>query len=244
MFWPIKRRRHHANPNEPLRRGTALPRERMLSMPPQGFTNLEVGVLVDATGSGATFSHGVPLAARVILTEVERRVGQLSVFVQTHGDEDYGERPQVVCHGADARAASAAVAAIRYEGGGDAKETHLSAIESALRRFGERPLHAAGRRVMLAFVNDETKPARSGRTPKQVGLAARELGLLVYLVCEPTRSLRAFCDSAGGLVVPISNNPTEEMMLSLARRIAGSVAYSVSMRSLTPMEAPTSFNGR
>lgn len=243
MFWPIKRCSRDTEFKGPAHSEMVVAGERLLSVPPTGTRPLEVGVLVDATGSGAAFANGVPLAVRVILTEVEQRVGRLSVFVQTHRDEDYDECPRIVCRDADAREASKAVASIEYSGGGDAAETHLSAFESSYRCFGEQSRHAAGRRVMLALVNDDTKPARSGRTPEELGLAARQLGLLVYLICEPTRSLGTFAEAAGGMVVPISNNPSEELMQSIARRIAGSVTHSVTMRSLTPIEAPASSGG-
>lgn len=244
MFWPAKRTRGDAGLTAPNLGEFETPRGRFRVEPSVrqagSAAGVEVGVLVDATGSGQEFSDGVTLATRVILTEVERRVGRLSVWVQTHRDEDYDEFPNVIRQDADANAASAAVAAVRYKGGGDASETHLSAFESAFLRFDERQSRPAGGRVMLVFINADTKPARSGRSPEAIGMEARELGLLVYLVCEPTPALGAFCEAAGGMMVPITNTPSEELMMSVADRIARSVTYSVSVRSVTPLEAPAS----
>lgn len=238
MYRPTERRDRDADLNDSHVAKTTATGGRLLSMRPAGAATIEIGVLVDATGSSAAFSSGVPLAARLILSEVERQVGGISAFVQTHGDEDYGEYPSVVCQQADAHEASHAVATITYLGGGDAKETHLSAFEAAFRWFTKQ--RGDCRRVMIAFVNADTKPARSQRTPEEIGLEARRLGLLIYLICEPTCSLNAFAEAARGMVVPISNNPSEELMLSIARRIAGSVTHSVSVRSLTPIEASDS----
>lgn len=193
--------------------------------------------LVDRTGSGALFATGVALSTQMILSEVDRRVASLRVWLQTHGDEDFGEFPEMVAADCEAATAIDAVRTILYAGGGDDKETHLSAIEQALQSMSERPADFRTRRVMLCLVNDDTKPARSGRSASRIGAELREAGILFYLICQPTETLHVLTEAAGGMLCEISNRPSPELMQAIATQIAGSVIRSVSTGSVVPLPA-------
>ena len=198
-------------------------------------SEVELGVLVDRTGSGMAFSRGVTTSSKIILETVDREVRGTRVWVQTHGDEDYGERPKLIARPGLARKATAAIRKIKYDGGGDGPETHLSAIEEALGQFTSASMLSS--KAMLVFINDETKPARSGLSAREIGCAVREMGILLYLIFEPTHEFKSFCNAADGMLLEITNEPSEELMQSIGKRIAGSVVHSVRAGSLKPLDA-------
>jgi len=198
---------------------------------------VELSLLIDRTGSGALFCRGVEQSTRMILEAVNKNVRDLRVWVQTHGDEDYQEFPKLLTKGCNASRALRAVKKIVYEGGGDREETHLSAIESALDSIDWQQSGRNTRRVMLAFVNDDTKPARSGRSAKKVGQRLREAGILFYLICQPTHALKSLSKAAGGMICEITNSPSPELMQAIAMQITGSVIHSVSTGSTVPLPA-------
>ncbi len=199
--------------------------------------HVELSLLIDRTGSGALFCHGVEISTKLILEAVEKNVQDLRVWVQTHGDEDYQEFPKLITAGCDVSRAVQAVQTIGYAGGGDGEETHLSAIESALESVDWQQSGRNTRRVMLAFVNDDTKPARSGRSATKVGQRLREAGILFYLICQPTGTLKALSQAARGMICEITNNPSPELMQAIATQISGSVIQSVSTGSAVPLPA-------
>ncbi|MCA9239156.1 MAG: hypothetical protein KDA37_03100, partial [Planctomycetales bacterium] len=159
-------------------------------------------------------------------------------WVQTHGDEDYREFPELLASPAPINRAVQAVRSIRFGGGGDACETHLSAVETAIDQLGRFAGETTRRQAMLVFLTDDTKPARSGRSAEAIGGRLRQCGVLFYLICQPTRKLNQLCEAADGLLFEISNNPSGEMLHKIASQIAGSVSYSVSTRSSRPVHAP------
>ncbi len=201
--------------------------------------HVDLGLLVDRTGSGALFCRGMELSTRMILEAVDKKVRGLRVWVQTHGDEDYQEFPKMIAAGCKASSAVQAVKTIDYAGGADEEETHLSAIEEALKNIDWQQASHAVRRVMLVFINEDTKPARSGRSATEVGQALREAGILFYLICQQTHTLDALCNAAEGMLCEITNEPSPELMQAIATEISGSVIQSVSTGSAIPL-LPTS----
>ncbi|MAT67961.1 MAG: hypothetical protein CMJ58_00375 [Planctomycetaceae bacterium] len=196
---------------------------------------VELAILIDRTGSSAAFAAGVPASCALMLDTLGQQIPQLQVSVQSHGDEEYDELPQLLVRRGDPMAAMSAVKQISYGGGGDAPESHLSAVEAAVAALQWREAAAAGvRRVLVMFANAETKLPRSQRSPDRVGELVRRAGALTYLVCESTPRLSAFCEAAGGLLFPISNRPSRELLDAIARAFARSVFESVSTGSCLP----------
>ncbi len=185
--------------------------------------NVDIGVLVDRTGSSAAFSKGVVVATETVLRIVENNLPDSRAWVQTHGDEDYGEFPELLAGPGPVEQTVKAVRSICFDGGGDAEETHLSGVEAAIGHLGCFASQSDRRQAMLVFLTDDTKPARSGHTAEAIGSRLKQLGVLFYLICQPTPSLRQLCTAADGLCFEISNNPTEEMLHEIASQIAGSV---------------------
>jgi len=171
----------------------------------------------------------------MILEAVSNSVPDLVVSVQTHGDEDYREYPELIAREGDVEEAIRAVRTIVYEGGGDGEETHLSALETALERIDGQQLQVDYRRVLLMFVNDDTKPARSGRSAAALGSMIREAGILFYIICQPTAKLAELANTAGGLLCQITNAPSVELMQAIALQISGSVIRSVASGSSLPV---------
>lgn len=199
--------------------------------------SVDIFVLIDRTGSGGAFSRGVTQSCRLILDTVQKNVARLSITVQTHGDEDYQEMPCVLVSHQPVSATLRAIGNIHYEGGGDGPETHLSAVEQMLMNLSKtRHRDRRTRQAMLLFANDESKPARSGRTPTQIGQAIREAGILFYLISQPTQNLLEMKKAAGGMFYEITNYPSPELMLYIATQISKSVVHSVSVGSPFPVE--------
>jgi|GEM_PF-6370453 len=199
--------------------------------------DVDLTVLVDRTGSGTLFSQGVELSSRLILDAVAEKIRNLQVSVQTHGDEFYGEYPSWIAKACSASEALQEIQRINYCGGGDDEETHLSAVETALQGINRQRAGSRSRRVILMFVNDDTKPARSGRSATEIGQAISEAGILFYLICQPTPTLTDLAESARGSICEISNAPSVELMQEIARQISGSVIHSVAIGSTNPLSA-------
>ena len=70
--------------------------------PPAGITvrpakipaQVHVAILIDATGSSATFAQGIGRTSELILRGVESKAAKVCCSVQIHRDEDYGQMPR------------------------------------------------------------------------------------------------------------------------------------------------------
>ena len=200
-----------------------------------------LALLYDRTGSSKQFANGCKRGSEMILQDVEKRASNLEVYVQSHGDEDYGQHPVLLTCGGTPEQALSDIDGIVYGGGGDAPEHHLSAVEHAFDTipFTADPL--SGRGVMIVFMTADSKPAGSGRSAREIGLAVKERGVLLYLVCQPTPTLNELAEGASGLVFEISHDPSPEEMATVAAQVTASVVHTVSTGGTIPLR-PTQSN--
>ena len=191
----------------------------------------------DRTGSSRAFAIGIPLMFAMLLQMLAAKLKVLRIFLNSHADLDCGEKMIAHVVNGTVDQAIAGMKKIRYEGGGDPSESHLDAIENLLTTIPWK-LDSSHRGAILGFMTDDTKPARSGRSASQIGHAIRERGILLYLVCEPTPTLRELCDSAQGLMFEITNEPKAEELQQIAAQLAASVVATVASGGTIPMAGP------
>lgn len=199
---------------------------------------VEFAQTVDRTGSSHAFATGILKASEKILRLIERQAQSIRVWLQTHGDEECGQLPVLLTDGGAVQNALADINSIIFEGGGDAEEHHLDAVEKLLQTvpWSDDPRRTRG--VMTAFVTADSKPARSGRTPEAIGATIRDRGILFYVVGEDMTRMRALCDAAGGLFFEISNDPRPEDLERIAADVAASVVATMSCGKTIPIAAP------
>ncbi len=188
---------------------------------------IDLAIALDRTASSIVFQKGIGFFARIFLSEIERLSPSARCWVQSHGDEDFGERPELLTDGESPAQALDDIRRVSYVGGGDLPETHSSAIERILDLVPWRSASGRGTGILLFLGTHETKPAASGRSAREIGREIRRRGILFYALCEPTDELRRLVRSARGVLLPISNDPPREKVEELARAACRSVRASV-----------------
>lgn len=213
----------------------------LLTQPPARRPKLQVGVhlavTVDRTGSSGAFATGIPRTFELICSHLTAKARNLTVFLQSHGDEDEGQHPILHTNGGTVEAAAADLALVQYAGGGDAPEHHLDGIQNLLHTvpWPADPLRERG--AILAFTTADSKPARSGAAAGAIGREIKARGILLYLVCEPTPTLQELATAAGGLVFPITNSPDPHELQLIAAQVAASIHQTVASGGTVPLPA-------
>lgn len=198
---------------------------------------VEFAIAIDRTGSTKVFASGTQAMIREILHSIEPKVQSSKVWVQTHGDEDYGQEPVLLTDGGDIEQAIADVQTIVFEGGGDPEEHHLDAIETAFRTIPWSNDRRRVRGVMICFLTADSKPSRKGLSPESIGGAISQQGILLYVVAQRTPLVSAFCQAAKGMFVEISNDPSPDDIERIAAAIGASIAATVATGKTTPIAA-------
>jgi hypothetical protein len=198
--------------------------------------NLQMAVDVDRTGSLRRYAEGVPRTLEAILGHLNGKTAGLEVSLQSHGDLDCNEPHILLTDRGTPEQAIADARTIIFEGGGDPRETHLDAIEHLLDTvpWGADPTRSRG--AFIAFLTDDTKPTRSGKTPEQLGYEFQRRKILLYLVCQRTPALHSLCTAAGGMMLEISNSPDTAQLLNIAEALSASIAASVGSGATVPVD--------
>lgn len=196
---------------------------------------VQVAFTDDRTGSSDQFKVGIPITVEGILTPVVAKAREVKVWLQTHGDLDEGQDMVLLLDGGTAEDAKKAIKAVVYEGGGDAPEHHLDAVDRLVNTVPwiADPRKARGAIVLLATA--DSKPARSGKTARQIGEEIKKRGILLYLVCEETPQLRELADAAGGWLFKISNTPDQNELAQIASKVAASITIAAGAGATVPL---------
>jgi hypothetical protein len=202
---------------------------------PKMPVEVELGITIDRTGSSQQFAQGIAKSIPIITSQIEAKARSLVVWLQSHGDEDYGQDPVLLTNGGTAEQAVKDVSKIVYEGGGDAEEHHLSGIEELSNSVPWNSDTRKARGALLAFMTADSKPAGSGRTPRELGETLRSRGLLLYLICEPTKQFQDLCDAAGGMMFPITNDPDPKEMQKIAGQLSASIVQTIATGGTVPL---------
>ncbi len=178
---------------------------------------------------------GIRRSLPMIMEQIESKAKSLRVWLQTHGDEDFGQQPVLLTDGGTRSEAEADLGTVVFEGGGDPPEHHLNGIENLadMVPWTDDPQKARG--ALIAFLTAETKPSSSGRTPAEIGRDLNERGMLLYLVCQPTPSLNELCDAAGGLMFQITNSPSRSEMQRIAAQLSASILQMAAKSNTVPL---------
>jgi hypothetical protein len=182
---------------------------------------------VDGTGSSKAFATGIPMAYEMILRDVSSKVKELRCSLANHGDLDYNEPFTVRCINSDINTAIDEIKRLTYQGGGDADETHLDAIESLMNITPWHVNPSEARSVILCFASSESKPLRSGRTPVELGNEIKNRGILLYMVCERTPRMMELVKGADGFFFQISNSPSSEELKVISSALGKSIVASI-----------------
>ena len=192
-------------------------------------------ILIDITGSTGEFAKGVPLAVKSILELIGAKARDTKVFVHTGGDLDYHQQCVLLCNGVPVQEAIAEVARLGYGGGGDEPETHADSVETVMTTTPWELDARKWRNAFIAFLTADSKPARSGVTPRQLGAALKSRGILVYLVAEDYPFARELAEAAEGLFFTISNDPDPIQMQQIAAGISQSILVTAAGGATRPM---------
>lgn len=186
---------------------------------------VELATLIDRTGSSKEFEVGIPKAFETIARFVEAKARSVSFYTATHGDKDEGQEFALLTNSATIDQAISDVNDIDYQGGGEAREHHLDALEDLVERipWGAGP---DVRSAAVAFMTSDSKPASSGKSPEQIGKLYRNSNIQLYLVCQPTPTLNSVIEAAEGLMFQISNRPNEDELQQISTGIAKSIEQS------------------
>lgn len=193
-----------------------------------------VGLGIDITGSSGPFASGIRGNTQVLLPPIEAKAASIKVTVQTHGDEDDGQFPTLVADSVSVGEAIAAVQALHFDGGGDPPEHHLNAIEQLASTL---PVTASGRQrgALVFFTTADSKPARSGRTPEEIGAELLKKQLIVCLVGEPGTQLERVGRACNAFMFPIDPNPSPADMKRVAEQVAASIVASLTKGMTRPL---------
>ncbi len=202
---------------------------------PKIQTQVELGITVDRTGSSSVFKDGIPETLNIILQQLSVKAKNIKVWLRSHGDLDDGQESILLTDDGTPEQAMQDVKKISYGGGGDQAETHLDGIETLFQSVPWSLDPRKSRGAIIMFASSESKPARSGITPKQLGEAIRNKGLLLYLVCEPTHELKEMAEGASGLMFQISNAPKVEELQVIAAQVAASIVASMQSGGTVPL---------
>lgn len=199
---------------------------------------LIAGFEFDRTESSLAFRDGIQLAAETFAQEFGQRVAEVTTYVGSHGDEDYHEQPILHLEGGSLDDAVTACRSIEFCGGGDAEETHLDGLDFLFQHVPWAQ-DLCARNALIAFLNADSKPTRSGKTPEQLGQEMRDLGVMLFLVCEPTPALRALANAAHTIIIPISNDPDLNELQRATAELCKSLTASLTQGATMPMTTTT-----
>jgi len=200
--------------------------------------NIVLGIGIDRTGSSEQFASGILEMSRMLLNGIAALIPNVRVLVQSHGDLDFGEPILMVTDGTPTQAIDD-ISRVAYGGGGDREEHHLDALESIIAKAPWYCDKAQGRNVLILFATADSKPAKSGVTPEQLGQQLRDRNVLVYLVCEPNPTFETIARVAGGTVLPISVNPDQAQIDSIAHLLTASITCPQVVPGTLPLITPT-----
>jgi hypothetical protein len=190
--------------------------------------DVQLAVTNDRTGSSEAFAKGIPVAFEMIVDALEKKARSVSIHLQSHGDLDEGMLPLLLVDGGTPEEAKDAMCAVTYDGGGVAEEHHLDAIEHLMDSVPWADDPTASRGALLLFATADSKPLRSGQSAADLGREIKQRGLLLYLICEPTKQLRELASAAEGLVFPISNEPDAAELRNAAHQLGKSIQATLS----------------
>ena len=217
---------------------TSLPVPAMHSIVQSGLRRIPVHVQlagqVDRTGSSVVFERGIYLILETFLNVMTVLVSDVHVSLGSHGDLDEGQDHIMHLEDGTPDEALHECKAIQFDGGGDAPEHHLDGLATMVQRVPWSH-DALTRKCMIGIINAETKPAQCGVTPKQLGEQIRSLGILFYLVCEPTRTLESLVDAAQGMIIPISNDPDLDELKRATSVVSKSLTATITSGGTIPM---------
>jgi hypothetical protein len=199
---------------------------------------VQIAIDVDRTGSSEAFKSGIPNTVDGLVSSVVAKARDVTVWVQTHGDLDEGQDTVLLVDGGTPEDAKKAVEGVFYGGGGDAPENHLDSIECLANTVPWIADPRKARGAIVALMTADSKPARSGKTASQIGEEIKKRGILLYLVCEETPTLRELCDAAGGWMFKISNSPDPKELQSIASKVAASITQVAGAGATVPLTAP------
>jgi hypothetical protein len=198
----------------------------MPSMKRKVPVNVDLVFVVDRTGSSAAFAKGIRRAIPMIARTVLDKAARVRLFLQTHGDLDYGQRPIMVVRDGNFDELTREVERVVFEGGGDAPEHHTHALETLLDNVdwgGARPYS----RAVVLFTTADTKPSPSGRSAAQVAEALLANDVKLFAVCEMESGMKALIERAQSQSFAISNDPSEAEMQGIGRAVGASVTASL-----------------
>ena len=147
---------------------------------PKHPVEVQIAFTIDRTGSSSQFTVGIKKTCKTILDYLVTKAQLVTCWVQSHGDLDYNEKNVLHTDAGTPDQAMKAIESITFSGGGDLPETHLDGIENLLTYPLKNDPHSS-RVAFVCLLNDETKPARSGITPKELGAEIKNRGILLYL---------------------------------------------------------------
>ena len=189
---------------------------------------------IDRTGSSVAFERGIHLGLELYLNGLVTHVTEVQGWLGSHGDQDYDEHHVMHVEEGTPDELLRECKSIVFDGGGDGPEHHLDGIDTMVQQVPWSH-DALTRKTMVCFVNDQTKPARSGMTPQQIGSQIKSLGILFYLVCESSPELEALASAADGLVMPISNDPDVEQLKQATAMVSRSLTATIATGGTVPM---------
>ncbi|MBL8820128.1 MAG: hypothetical protein JNL58_29160 [Planctomyces sp.] len=196
----------------------------------------EIGITVDRTASSKSFEIGIRECIRLILENVQKRAGEVVVYLQSHGDLDEGQEIVLHSDGVSVEQACKDLAGIEFAGGGDPAEHHLDAFEALALNVPWTSDPSVARGVVIGFMTADSKKATSGRSSSQIGRLMKHTGLTTLLVCEPDcPRLARFADAAEAERIPINNSPTADDLAPIVQQIAASIAQTLNRGDTTPM---------
>jgi hypothetical protein len=156
--------------------------------------------------------------------------------LQSHGDLDEGQDTILHSDGVSLEQACCDLNSITFGGGGDPAEHHCDAIENLVTSIPWTADSGVARGVVIAFMTATSKKAKSGYSAEQIGWMLKDQGLLTYLVCEPIcRRLDALAAEANAMVIPISNDPSPELMAEIVSQISASIVQTLATGGTAPM---------
>lgn len=202
---------------------------------PKHPCDLTAAITVDRSGSSKKVEAGIPAALEIIVRQIQRKLRSAVFTLQSHSDLDYGEPHVLLTDRGTPEQAIADMRRIEYDGGGDAAETHLDAIEHLLRTVSWPADPRRGRGVIIAYTTDETKPNRSGLSARDLGAEIHQRGLLLYLISEPTPTLQDLVEAAHGILLPITNDPDPATLQKIAAQLSASILGTVASGRTEPM---------
>lgn len=200
--------------------------------------DLTLAICTDRTGSSTAFSQGITMMHRAFVEPIAQKVAGLTLWHQTHGDRESDEQEIMITDGTREVARYLADAGrISFAGGGDAEETHLDGVEAILRRVPWPPPADKSRRgALVVFVNADSKPTRSGVTAAELGARVRQLGILLYVVSdEEYPCWKELVSTAGGVLLPLTNDPRIEDCQQVAAKLGQSVEMTVASGARMPL---------